>query len=368
MALIEDVDITNPETFPDRNFGIRNLSKALLSPNVVRIELLSGNKVLRYLGELERMGYANVRTPLMAKAGKNFDDNVFYGILKGGVDHTWESGADWSAPSAGGGLLGMMRTMAGKIPVVGPSLKIAETAVKIGERVTGTNTSATGSSTMKQYNGAKLKSPTITVSWYLPEQYGMCIRGLQTLSRMAYARPIDEEAFINTLTNQVGELVTGAITKLTNSVTGVPPSVSGKDDEAGVVAKLSGDVLGGGIGLAATGAFAVNSFFGKNLTFDPTPVRLCVGQFMDVEPLVITNLKITFSKEQFVSNAKINAIPLHLPIFCTAEIAFDYWLNPSPSLQFMNFLGVEMFGNQLSPNTVADLAAEEIRSKSREFN
>jgi len=79
--------------------------------------------------------------------------------------------------------------------------------------------------------------------------------------------------------------------------------------------------------------------FGKNLTFDPLPVRVSVGQYVDIEPLVITEARTEFSSETFISsNGR------HLPIFCTVTIDFDFWMMPAPNAEFLSILGEEMFG------------------------
>lgn len=351
----------------------RALSDSLLNPNVVRIQLLDGAKVLRYLGSLERLGYENVRVPLMEQINIPQSEKVFYGILKNGIDQSWELTGDWSKPQGGGGLLGMVKQLASKVPVIGSGIDIVEGAVKFGERVTGTNTTATGSSTMKQYGGASLKSPSVTVSWYLPEQYGMCVRGLQTLTRMVYARDIgSEEDFktnlSNIASNIISESLTQAETFASSAAASLIPGAGGndkKDKQPSATISAVSETLGSALGSGMGGIFTVNDVFGKNLTFDPVPVRLCVGQYIDIEPLVITSLKITFSKEQFLSGASINAIPLHLPLFCTAEITFDFWVNPSPSMQFMKILGLEMFGPPRDGQDISTLITTELNNKEK---
>ena len=83
---------------------------------------------------------------------------------------------------------------------------------------------------------------------------------------------------------------------------------------------------------------------GVTLTLDPLPVRCMIGQAIDIEPLVIKDLKISFSKDTFVDTVTNR----HMPITCTVNIGFKFWLTPSPKFQFMELLGEEMFGEGLT--------------------
>ena len=47
---------------------------------------------------------------------------------------------------------------------------------------------------------------------------------------------------------------------------------------------------------------------------------------------------------EFSENSFVNDDGKHLPLFCTVTINLDFWITPSPDLQFMSMLGHEMFG------------------------
>jgi len=87
----------------------------------------------------------------------------------------------------------------------------------------------------------------------------------------------------------------------------------------------------------------VNRLFGRNLTFDPLPVRVNIGQYVDAEPLVIDGFDVSFSKETFVSKTG-----RHIPITCSVQIKLSFWLRPSPKLGFMSILGEEMYGESFN--------------------
>jgi hypothetical protein len=86
------------------------------------------------------------------------------------------------------------------------------------------------------------------------------------------------------------------------------------------------------------GAVDLNSFFGGSLTSTPLPVRLTLGHILDIEPLVITNVQINGSKEQFMTTDGSN-----IPLFVTAKITFAMWMNPDPNKGFVQWLGDDVF-------------------------
>lgn len=89
----------------------------------------------------------------------------------------------------------------------------------------------------------------------------------------------------------------------------------------------------------------INSFFGGEITANPLPVRVTVGHYMDLEPMVIDNVKITMSEKQFISPDGT-----HLPILVTAEVSLSYWMQPGPTKDFISLLGNEMFEQYIDRN------------------
>jgi hypothetical protein len=73
-----------------------------------------------------------------------------------------------------------------------------------------------------------------------------------------------------------------------------------------------------------------------------------VGNYIDLEPLVIDDVSVSFSKENFRADDGYD-----YPLTVDVTIAFSFWLTPAPKLEFMKFLGQEMFG----PNADAKLTA-----------
>ncbi len=84
--------------------------------------------------------------------------------------------------------------------------------------------------------------------------------------------------------------------------------------------------------------FAAQDFFGYNVTLVPQPVRLTVGNILDIEPLVISDITISSSKELFV-----NRLGAHIPITVSAKIGFETWLTPGPNHDFIRFIGDNIF-------------------------
>lgn len=118
---------------------------------------------------------------------------------------------------------------------------------------------------------------------------------------------------------------------------------------AGEIDKVAAGVQSVLSTLESTGASALGSTIlsylgaseGFALTMDPLPVRLTVGHVLDMAPLVITSVKLSCSKEQFISPDGS-----HIPLFITATISFDTWLNPLPQHDFLEIMGDQVFGQQ----------------------
>lgn len=83
---------------------------------------------------------------------------------------------------------------------------------------------------------------------------------------------------------------------------------------------------------------SVERFMGYNHTLMPFPVRLTVGNILDIEPLVISSVNISNSKETFV-----NSMGAHIPITITASINFESWLTPGPNHDFIRYMGDNLF-------------------------
>jgi hypothetical protein len=84
---------------------------------------------------------------------------------------------------------------------------------------------------------------------------------------------------------------------------------------------------------------SINSYFGGEITANPLPVRVSIGHYLDLEPMVIESVKFMASNEQFISKDGT-----HLPIFITAEVQVSYWMQPGPTKDFISILGNEVFG------------------------
>lgn len=106
--------------------------------------------------------------------------------------------------------------------------------------------------------------------------------------------------------------------------------------------------LKGAVGAGINSYNNINSFFGGEITANPLPVRVSFGHYVDLEPMVITNVKITSSAEQFISPDGT-----HLPVFVMADVTVEYWMQPGPDKEFMSFLGNEVFEEFIDRSTPA---------------
>ena len=292
-----------------------------------------------------------------------------------------------------GGPLGVLsKNMASKVNgVINGIDKIAQT----GMAFSGVNNTMTGSTTIKAYKGGNINCQLpLKFKWYLPEQENACRISLKRLITMAYVRPVNQDGseilneMINglmasgsTLVGEFGrfaakEMSSGLPGFISNSSAGELASetadqlkTDGRDianfsgaasptevgnyaynnlKDGSVSNQTSPDIqkfidwikggLKGVIGAGINSYNNINSFFGGEITANPLPVRVSFGHYVDLEPMVIKNVQITSSAEQFIS-----ADGTHLPVFVMADVTVEYWMQPGPDKEFMSFLGNEVF-------------------------
>jgi hypothetical protein len=83
----------------------------------------------------------------------------------------------------------------------------------------------------------------------------------------------------------------------------------------------------------------IRNMFGQRLAKWPTPVKLTIGQYIHVRPLVITNVDIKASPTMFVSPTG-----RHMPTWVSANIAFNFWMTPKTTENWLEYFGAQMFG------------------------
>lgn len=318
----------------DRDFANRGLKDTLPRPNILRIEVLDGNSRNRYLGGLQKI-IDVTRNAIDDNTKTHEGSDVFYGFIQDTETQGYGLTAKWDVSATSGGVLGAVKAIidgsgtpevkqerAANTAKLGSVFETASDAVR---ELTGINAKVTGSSTLKRYSGTAFDKPfDVKCGWYLPEQFNLCVNSLKILHKMIYPIKVSDDKLSTAVPEAIANLVkeTGE-----NTVTEIfaTPIAEGVKKAGNLIVK------------AVTEG---NRFFGRELTFDPLPVRICLGQYMDIEPLVIAGMSITFSKETF-----INADGRHVPLSCTVNIQFNLWMNPAPDLNFISLLGHEMFGN-----------------------
>jgi hypothetical protein len=195
---------------------------------------------------------------------------------------------------------------------------------------------------MKEFSGAEFKfNKNVTCSWYMPEQENMARLSIARLIKMAYVRN-----FSLSERNSYGEKLSNAFKTLKDQVmqagvsdTGVGETVTGLiGTAADSFSSVSSFLSGVDMDKLINGSISLNEFFGGSLTMNPMPVRLTMGHILDIEPLVITNVSIKGSKEQFMTDDGSN-----IPLFLTANISFDMWMNPDPNKGYLRWLGDDIF-------------------------
>lgn len=379
---------------------IENLPK----PNVVRIQVLDGPARRSYMGGFQSV-LDEFRTTMQDACAEASHYNLyepFYGIL----DQSAAAGpsinvtASWNQPSQKSGF-SMMNTLltgdgagglVGLVPFAGATLsKKTNTALQSIEKLASTsmsfagmNNNSTGSTTIKQFTKTTIgANMPLKFKWYLPEQEQMCRISIKRLIMMTYVRPMDMDsatiinAAINGIMNAGGKALDAAKDAIkevgnfaadtaadswgivtdngsteqnrnflfgsdmndgggnTQSSSDVDKSEGSSTGTRGQRAKDLMKKIAGG---AVSAYNSINTYFGGEITANPLPVRISVGHYLDLEPVVLTSVKITASKEQFISKDGT-----HLPLWVSADVNFDYWMQPGPTKDFLSFLGSEVF-------------------------
>lgn len=366
-------------------------SPNLPNPNVIRIEVLSPSARAQYLNS----GIYAMANRFQQALKESFIDGIqpFYGFFDPektqGVEFAVH--ASWAKPRQGHGfgeMAGIMKEVTGavsKVPVVGSVGKLgtgviqgAESIHKMAEsmaNIAGIDTNSTGACTMKDFGGADFKfSKRVVCSWYLPEQENMARLSISRLIKLAYVRHMnmDNKDVVGSLTKAASEMMNGpewqsmtsTISQMGSEIMSAPVvgetlgdlghMVNGlrlTADENGLLPssdtmKVIGDVAkqiaNGGI----DAMIKLNSFFGGNLTMNPFPVRLTMGHILDIEPVVITDVQFSSSKEQFITEDGT-----HVPLWITASINFDMWMIPDPKKGFIRWMGDDVFNGGSYPSS-----------------
>jgi hypothetical protein len=287
----------------------------------------------------------------------------FYGFFdpEANGDIGFDINANWEQDSSG--LLNSMANKMNKVPVVGSLAgkaagvlssvsNVANTLVKS----MGMDNTSTGSCTMKSFSKASFAfNKSIKCSWYMPEQEAQARVSITRLMKMAYVRNFD----LNSRTDYSKKIAEAfrAMTQQIESFNAPEDSNSGVaggilSDMAHLAAGVT-ESFGGSIDKVISGAIGINEFFGGSLTVAPMPLRLTLGHILDIEPVVITGIKISGSKEQFMTTDGTN-----IPLFVNADISFDMWMIPDPNKGFVRWLGDDVF-NIGYTNAVSDSAKKE---------
>ena len=365
-------------------------SPNLPNPNVIRIEVLSPSARAQYLNS----GIYAMANRFQQALKESFIDGIqpFYGFFDPektqGVEFAVHAKWDANSNHGFGEVAGIMKKVTGafsKVPVVGSVGKLGTGVIRGAEvidavakdmaNIAGIDTNSTGACTMKDFGGSDFKfSKKVVCSWYLPEQENMARLSISRLIKLAYVRHMnmDNKDVVGALTKAASEMMAGpewqSMTstisqmgseimsapvvgetlgdlghminglRLTAEENGILPS----SDTTKVIVDVAKQIANGGIGAM----IKLNSFFGGNLTMNPFPVRLTMGHILDIEPVVITDVQFSSSKEQFITEDGT-----HVPLWITATIGFDMWMIPDPKKGFIRWMGDDVFNGGSYPSS-----------------
>lgn len=356
--------ITRYKMFPNHGnvLGQRYHSDVLPLPNVVRIEIMSPNAKAQYLGKFHSAmdGFRSQLSSMLSTPDAIAPFYAFFDPAQQG-DIGFDLQASWEEDSKAtiDGVVKSIRNapIVGKSAVAGVVTGAMSGGAKLGNAIAsfaGLDNSSTGSCTMKTFRKSTFAfNKTIKCSWYMPEMEAQARVGISRLLKMAYVRNFD-------LANRkdYGAKIAEALRQIRRNVTesfkpakeSIESEIAASNWVGNVATSFIGGVADFGAGMfdfvfngnvldnIINGAVDLNSFFGGSLTSTPLPVRLTLGHILDIEPLVITNVQITGSKEQFMTTDGSN-----IPLFVTANITFAMWMNPDPNKGFVQWLGDDVF-------------------------
>lgn len=365
-------------------------SPYLPNPNVIRIEVLSPSARAQYLNS----GIYAMANRFQQALKESFIDGIqpFYGFFDPektqGVEFAVHASWDKNSNHGFGEVAGIMKKVTGavsKVPVVGSVGKLGTGVIQGAEvidavakdmaNIAGIDTNSTGACTMKDFSGVDFKfNKKVVCSWYLPEQENMARLSISRLIKLAYVRHMnmDNKDVVGALTKAASEMMAGpewqsmtsTISQMGSEIMSAPVVGETVDDlghminglrltaeENGllpssdttkVIADVAKQIANGGI----DAMIKLNSFFGGNLTMSPFPVRLTMGHILDIEPVVITNVQFSSSKEQFITEDGT-----HVPLWITASIDFDMWMIPDPKKGFIRWMGDDVFNGGSYPSS-----------------
>ena len=365
-------------------------SPNLPNPNVIRIEVLSPSARAQYLNS----GIYAMANRFQQALKESFIDGIqpFYGFFDPektqGIEFAVHASWDKNSNHGFGEVAGIMKKVTGavsKVPVVGSVGKLGTGVIQGAEvidavakdmaNIAGIDTNSTGACTMKDFSGVDFKfNKKVVCSWYLPEQENMARLSISRLIKLAYVRHMnmDNKDVVGALTKAASEMMAGpewrsmtsTISQMGSEIMSAPVAGETLDDlghminglrltaeENGilpssdttkVIVDVAKQIANGGI----DAMIKLNSFFGGNLTMNPFPVRLTMGHILDIEPVVITDVQFSSSKEQFITEDGT-----HVPLWITATIGFDMWMIPDPKKGFIRWMGDDVFNGGSYPSS-----------------
>ena len=365
-------------------------SPNLPNPNVIRIEVLSPSARAQYLNS----GIYAMANRFQQALKESFIDGIqpFYGFFDPektqGIEFAVHASWDKNSNHGFGEVAGIMKKVTGavsKVPVVGSVGKLGTGVIQGAEaidavakdmaNIAGIDTNSTGACTMKDFSGVDFKfNKKVVCSWYLPEQENMARLSISRLIKLAYVRHMnmDNKDVVGALTKAASEMMAGpewrsmtsTISQMGSEIMSAPVvgetlgdlghMINGlrltaeengllpSSDTTKVIVDVAKQIANGGI----DAMIKLNSFFGGNLTMNPFPVRLTMGHILDIEPVVITDVQFSSSKEQFITEDGT-----HVPLWITATIGFEMWMIPDPKKGFIRWMGDDVFNGGSDPSS-----------------
>lgn len=349
-----------------------------LYPNVIKIETLSLADRKYYLTTLGDVTL-ELQQQIIASNGINTGSRQAMGLMSASdigtfskVSYTsdWKESADkglftnalvQNLPSLATGVGPNATALAGRLANIlkvgggdSKSKGYADRLANISENI------GTGPQTVKRFEKFSVDiANTFSMNFYMPDQFDLATKSIDDLLYMMAPIPINVAQVTKENVN-IGDVAAIMGNKLSSGALAFFEGAGAAITSGGNLGAFSDKLLNNeGLSKIVLNYAKFNAQFfetlGLDYHIDPLPVSIQFGHIAYVEPLVITSVSISSSKERF--NYIVNGKYVQVPIKVEVKISTVPWLNVPPSKSKNSF-----FGGKLQPYSAYSTLRKQLKS------
>lgn len=166
--------------------------------------------------------------------------------------------------------------------------------------------------------------------------------GVRTLSENKNARlsdgVVDAAGSGVSVGNAIGNTISDGLNMVGNDIDQNAADISDDGQFADVNKQNIVDDMNTVIGKVLQAYIEGSKFMGANFVLVPNPVRITIGNVLDIEPMVIDDVSIKPSEELF-----INSIGASIPVTMKVSVTVSPWMTPGPNHDFIHLIGDNLF-------------------------